>query len=50
MSIFRENRAAEAPEIRVEGDEAVIVNADKRQGDERSEPERKVKLPKTKWA
>jgi len=49
MSIFRDNRAAEAPEIRVEGDEAVIVNADKRR-DERSEPERKVKLPKTKWA
>ncbi len=44
MSIFRRNAEEPAPEVRVEGDEAVIVS----KGDD--EPDRRVKMPKTKWA
>ena len=44
MSIFRRNAEEQAPEVRVEGDEAIIVSKTD------DEPDRKVKMPITKWA
>ena len=44
MSIFRRNAEERAPEVRVEGNEAIIVS---KSGDE---PDRRVTLPESTWA
>ena len=45
MSIFRTNKAEEAPEVRVEGDEIVI----EKKKDDDEEPEIRKKMPKKVW-
>lgn len=45
MSIFRTNKAEQAPEVRVEGDEIVI---EKKTGDG-EEPEIRKKMPPKTW-
>jgi hypothetical protein len=49
MTIFgrRDNERVEVPEIEVHGDEATVANNDEAQDADR--PDRRLKLPKTKW-